>query len=126
MYGSQIDPAAIDHQELDEAARQGERMLAWLETADQELDEIVGIGERASGQIRATVDQAGRVLDVTYGARAMRMGSRDLAEETLMAVRAACADAERQTHDLIREALPGYDPAEAKAEFERLLGGEWR
>ncbi|GAA2410037.1 YbaB/EbfC family nucleoid-associated protein [Nonomuraea africana] len=125
MYGPHIDPANIRDQDLDEAARQGERMLAWLETAQEELDAIVGTGEGPSGQVKATVNPNGHVLGVTYGPRALRLGSLDLAEETLAAVRAACADAERQTHDLMREALPGYDPAEASAEFERLLGGEW-
>jgi DNA-binding protein YbaB len=126
VYGRQIDPANITDQDLDEAARQGERMLAWLETAQEELDKIVGIAESPSGQVKATVDSNGRVLDIVYGPRSLRLGSAELAEETLTAVRAACADAERQTHDLMREALPGYDPVEATAEFERLLGGEWR
>ncbi|MFC4118725.1 YbaB/EbfC family nucleoid-associated protein [Nonomuraea zeae] len=126
MYGPQIDPANIRDQDLDEAAYQGERMLAWLDTAQEELDKIVGTGEAADGQVRATVDPNGRVLDVAYGPRALRLGSHKLAEETLAAVGAACADAERQTHDLMREALPGYDPAAASAELERLLGDDWR
>ncbi|MFC5825189.1 YbaB/EbfC family nucleoid-associated protein [Nonomuraea insulae] len=104
--------------------QEGERMLAWLETAQEDLDRIVGAGEAASGQVKATVDANGQVLDVAYGPRALRLGSTELAEQTLVAVRAAGADAVRRTHDLMREALPGYDPAKASAELENLLN-DW-
>lgn len=124
MHGQQFDPAMISDRGIDEVARQGERMLAWLETAQDDLDHIVGAGESASGQVKATVDVNGRVLDIVYGPRAARMASRELAEHTLAAVHAACADAQRRTHDLIREALPGYDPAEANEQFQRLLA-DW-
>jgi DNA-binding protein YbaB len=124
VYGPHLDPAHIRDEDLDEAARQGERMLAWLETAREELDQVIGAGESPSGQVRARVDANGRVIEVAYGPRALRMGSMELADETLAAVRAASADAERQTHDLMREALPGYDPVAARAELEGLLDGE--
>jgi DNA-binding protein YbaB len=102
-------------------AEEGERMLTWLETAQEDLDRIIGAGEAASGQVKATVDANGLVLDVAYGPHALRLGSAELAEQTLVAVRAAGADAVRKTHDLMREALPGYDPATAGAELERIL-----
>ncbi|UBU13143.1 YbaB/EbfC family nucleoid-associated protein [Nonomuraea gerenzanensis] len=123
MYGRDIDPADIRDEDLDEAARMGEGMLAWLESAREELDQVIGTGTAPSGEVRATVDAGGRVLDVAYGERALRLGSVRLAEETLEAVRAASADAERQTHDLMRAALPGYDPVAARAELESLLDG---
>ncbi|MEV4891572.1 YbaB/EbfC family nucleoid-associated protein [Nonomuraea sp. NPDC055795] len=121
MYGQKFDPANISDQDIDEVARQGERVLAWLEAAQADLDEIVGAGETASGQVKATVDVNGRVLDVTYGSRAMRLSSQELSEETLAAVRSACADAQRQTHDLMREAMPDFDPVAADEQFRRLL-----
>ncbi|GAA4914796.1 DNA-binding protein YbaB [Nonomuraea thailandensis] len=124
MFGAHLDPANIRDEDLDEAARHGERMLAWLETAREELDQVVGAGESPSGLVRARVDANGRVIDVTYGPGAPRMGSLELADETLAAVHAAGADAERRTHDLMREALPGYDPVAARAELESLLDGE--
>ncbi|MEU4331024.1 YbaB/EbfC family nucleoid-associated protein [Nonomuraea dietziae] len=124
MYGQQFDPADITDQHIDEVARQGERVLAWLETAQADLDQIVGAGEAAAGQVKATVDVNGRVLEVTYGPRVMRLGSQELAEQTLVAVRAACADAHRQTHDLMREAMPDFDPVEANEQFQRLLA-DW-
>lgn len=116
-----FDPVDLSDQAIDEVARQGERMLAWLETAQPDLDRIVGAGETASGQVKATVDVNGLVLGVTYGPRATRMGSQELADQTLAAVRAACADAQRQVHDLMREAMPGFDPAKADEHLQRLL-----
>jgi DNA-binding protein YbaB len=124
VYRHPYDPANIREQDLDEAGRQSEQMLAWLETAQEDLEKIVGTGEAASGQVKATVDVNGRVLDVRYGPRATRLSSHELAEQTLAAVGEACADAQRQTHDFMREALPGYDPVEANAHFERLLN-DW-
>ncbi|GAA2206675.1 hypothetical protein GCM10009850_021330 [Nonomuraea monospora] len=121
MHGQQFDPADISDQRIDELTRQGERLLAWLETAQPDLDQIVGSGEAAQGQVKATADVNGRVLGVSYGPRVTRMGSRELSEETLSAVRAACADAQRQTHELMRAAMPDFDPVEASEQFERLL-----
>ncbi|GAA0839945.1 YbaB/EbfC family nucleoid-associated protein [Streptosporangium amethystogenes subsp. fukuiense] len=121
MYGQQFDPADITDRHIDEVARQSEQVLAWLETAQADLDQIVGAGETAAGQVKATVDVNGWVLGVTYGPRVTRLGSQELAEQTLVAVRAACADAQRQTHDLMREAMPDFDPVEANEQFQRLL-----
>jgi DNA-binding protein YbaB len=121
VYDRQFDPADIKDQDIAEVARQGERVLAWLETAQADLDRIVGAGETASGQVKAIVDANGRVAGVTYGPRTTRMSSQELAEQTLAAVREACADAQRQTYDLMREAMPDFDPVEAGEQFQRLL-----
>ncbi|WP_327589518.1 YbaB/EbfC family nucleoid-associated protein [Nonomuraea sp. NBC_00507] len=121
MYGQQFDPADITDQHIDDVARQGERVLAWLETAQADLDQIVGAGETTEGQVKATVDVNGRVLEITYGPRVTRLSSQELAEQTLLTVRAAHADAQRQTHDLMREAMPDFDPVEANEQFQRLL-----
>ncbi|NUO99730.1 MAG: YbaB/EbfC family nucleoid-associated protein [Nonomuraea sp.] len=117
----QFDPVEMNDEAIEEVARQGERMLAWLETAQPDLDRITGAGETASGQVKATVDVNGRVLGVTYGPRATRLSSEELAGRTLEAVRAACADAQRRTHALMREALPDFDPVAANEHLQRLL-----
>ncbi|MFF3665353.1 YbaB/EbfC family nucleoid-associated protein [Microtetraspora malaysiensis] len=121
MYGRQFDPADLTDRSLDEVAHQHERVLAWLETAQPDLDRIVGTAETAEGQVGATVDVNGRVREVSYGPRATRAGSQVLAEQTLVAVREACADAQRQVHDLMREGMPGFDPVAADEQFQRLL-----
>ncbi|WP_433435665.1 YbaB/EbfC family nucleoid-associated protein [Nonomuraea sp. CA-141351] len=125
MYQHNFDPADIRQQDLEEVARQQEQLEVWLDTAQEDLEKIVGTGERASGQVKASVDFNGQVLDVTYGPRALRLSSHELAEETLAAVSEACADVERQLSDLMRAAMPGYDPAEASAHFEQMLNA-WR
>ncbi|GGO77886.1 YbaB/EbfC family nucleoid-associated protein [Nonomuraea cavernae] len=124
MYEHRYDPANIRERDLDEAGRQGEQMLARLEEAQEELEQIVGSGEAPSCQVKAAVDVNGRVLQVAYGPRATRLPSDELAEETLAAVREACADAQRQVHEVMRAALPGYDPAEANARLEQMLN-DW-
>ncbi|TMR21684.1 YbaB/EbfC family nucleoid-associated protein [Nonomuraea turkmeniaca] len=116
-----MDPTDIRDRDLDEIGRQGERMLGWLETAQEELDKIVGVGQGPSGQVKAAVDPNGRVLEVTFGPRALRLDSRTLAEEVLAAVRLGREESERQARELMREALPGFDPAEANAQLGRLL-----
>ncbi|MEU6782447.1 YbaB/EbfC family nucleoid-associated protein [Nonomuraea angiospora] len=125
MYQHNFDPADIREQDLEEVARQQEQLEAWLDAAQEDLEKIVGTGERASGQVKASVDLNGQVLDVTYGPRALRLSSHELAEETLAAVSEACAEVERRLSDLMRAAMPGYDPAEATAHFERMLN-DWR
>ncbi|MBB5082225.1 YbaB/EbfC family nucleoid-associated protein [Nonomuraea endophytica] len=124
MLGPDIDPANISERELDEAAGRAERMLAWLESAQEELQAVTGAGEGPSGHVRVTVDADGLVLDVRYDRQALKLGSQDLADETLAAVRSAAADARRRTHDLMREAIPGFDPAQTQSELERLLRAE--
>ncbi|MFI9596421.1 YbaB/EbfC family nucleoid-associated protein [Nonomuraea sp. NPDC052265] len=93
-----------------------------MESAQEELRALTGVGEGPSGRVRVTVDADGRVLDVRYDQRALRLGGQDLAEETLTAVRAAVADLRRRTDDLMRDAVPGYDPLRTQDELERLLG----
>ncbi|MER6944200.1 YbaB/EbfC family nucleoid-associated protein [Nonomuraea sp. NPDC000554] len=126
MYGSFTDPDGHRDQDRDQDLGQAEKTLAWIEQAQDELDRITGVGEAASGQIRAVVAADGKVLDVTFAPQALRLDSGTLAEETLSAVRQAQFDAERQTHDLMGEALDGFDPVEAQARFDHVLKARWR
>ncbi|HEX4812812.1 MAG TPA: YbaB/EbfC family nucleoid-associated protein [Nonomuraea sp.] len=124
MYAHGMDPADLTDLtdgDLEEIGRQGERMLAWVESAQEEIGRIAATGESASGQVRATVDPNGRVLDVAFGPRALRLDSRTLAEEVLEAVRVGREEAERQAYELMRAALPGFDPAAATSQLHRLL-----
>ncbi|TQS17709.1 YbaB/EbfC family nucleoid-associated protein [Microbispora hainanensis] len=120
-----MNPADIREEDLARAEEQAERVHAWAERARGDLEEITGTGEAASGQVTATVSAEGTVLDVTFGPRAMRLDSRTLAEEVRAAVSRARLDAARRTRELIRDGLPGFDPDEAAAQFERLLDVPW-
>ncbi|WP_182909782.1 YbaB/EbfC family nucleoid-associated protein [Microbispora sp. H13382] len=125
MYGSRMNPADIREEDLARAEEQAERVHAWAERARAHLEEITGTGEAASGQVTATVSAEGLVLDVAFGPRATRLDSRTLAEEVRAAVSRARLDAARRTRELIRDGLPGFDPDEAAAQFERLLDVPW-
>ncbi|WP_432925838.1 YbaB/EbfC family nucleoid-associated protein [Microbispora sp. CA-135349] len=120
-----MNPADIREEDLARAEEQAERIDAWMERARAGLDEITGTGEAASGQVTVTVSADGLVLNVAFGPRAMRLDSRTLAEEVRAAVSRARLDAVRRTRELIRDGLPGFDPDEAAAQFERLLDAPW-
>ncbi|WP_181448554.1 YbaB/EbfC family nucleoid-associated protein [Nonomuraea aridisoli] len=126
LFGPRRNPADISAEELARDAEQAERILAWSERAQAALDEVTGTGRAAGGQVTATVAADGKVLRVDIGERAMRLGSLQLAEEILAALRLAGLDAARRTEELVRESLPGFDPAGALAEFERLAAATWR
>jgi DNA-binding protein YbaB len=124
VYGPRITPGNVGDQDLDEAAHQSERIRAWIRTAQEDLSKIVGIGRGPTGHVTARVDPNGQVLDVAFDSRSLRLGSQALSGEVLVAVRVAAEDAERQACELIREALPGFDPAEASAQLGRLLDAD--
>ncbi|MFF4415583.1 YbaB/EbfC family nucleoid-associated protein [Streptosporangium sp. NPDC001559] len=126
MYGSRIDPADIREEDLALADTQADRVLAWIQEAQGALDEVVGEGRGESGQVTATVTAEGRVLEVVFDPRAMRLGSHVLAEEVRSAVARARLDATRRIEEMMREGIAGFDPAEATAQFERLLDTPWR
>ncbi|MGW0203541.1 YbaB/EbfC family nucleoid-associated protein [Nonomuraea sp. NPDC003201] len=111
--------------DVDGPAREGTQMLAALEAAQEDLDKIVGTAKGRSGHVEASVNPEGRVLNLSFAPRALRMSSQDLAEEVVATLALASADAERQVNALLREALPGYDPEQAAADFERLIS-DWR
>ncbi|MEU7892899.1 YbaB/EbfC family nucleoid-associated protein [Nonomuraea sp. NPDC049152] len=117
-----MDPGNIRDEDLEEAAQHAERIREWMEEAQSELDEIVGVGEGAAGQVQVTVSVQGRVQEVVFEPRAKRLDSKTLAEEVLVAVEQAQRDAGRQAHNLMRDGLEGVDPAEAQSQFDRLLG----
>ncbi|WP_433431093.1 YbaB/EbfC family nucleoid-associated protein [Nonomuraea sp. CA-141351] len=125
MFGPRRDPADISHEDLARDERQADGILAWIERARAGVEAVTGTGEAASGQVIAIVAADGKVLDVTIRQRAMRLDSRTLAEEVLAALQQAGLDAARKTEELIREALPGFDPAAATAQLERLAGTPW-
>ncbi|MEU8140650.1 YbaB/EbfC family nucleoid-associated protein [Nonomuraea sp. NPDC048901] len=122
MYFPENDFGVRD---VDGPAREGARMLTALEAAQEDLDKIVGTAKSRSGHVEASVNPEGRVLNVSFGPRALRMGSEDLAEEVMATLDLAGADAQRQADALLRDTLPGYDLEQAAADLRRVIG-DWR
>lgn len=118
-------PGEIRDGDLEQAERQAETMLAQIQQVEAGLDQIVGHGEAASGQVKVQATAHGRVVDVLFGPRAMRLDSRTLAEELLSAVGRAQLDAARQADDMMRETLDDFDPEEARHRIERLIRAPW-
>ncbi|MET8333877.1 YbaB/EbfC family nucleoid-associated protein [Streptosporangium canum] len=125
MGDARGDAGGIWEEEFDQAGRRAGRMLESIETMQVDLEKVTGVGEAASGQVKVTVAVDGKVLDVVFGPRISRLDSRTLAEHVLQAARDAQRDAERRTQELMREALDGFDPAEARTRLDRLLRLPW-
>jgi DNA-binding protein YbaB len=101
----------------------------------QELGELSGSGAALNGQVRATVDNAGRPTALTIAPRALRAGSEELAAAVLAAFAAAHDDLAGQSQDVLtalRDGLPDqlrdpigsgvvHDLAEHSREVTRTL-----
>lgn len=125
MAGDHTRMDDLWNEDFDEAGRRAGRLLDSIETIQSDLEEVYGVGEAAAGEVRVTVAANGKVLEVAFGPRTPRTDSRALAGHVLSAVREAQRDAELKTQELMRETLDGYDPAEARADLDRMLGLRW-
>lgn len=92
-------------EDLDNATYDVEQSARRVQDARGELDAIVGSGESAEGNVRITTDVSGRVLSIHLDPRAMKLGSRDLADELLVAVRRAQDDSDAQRERIMSGAL---------------------
>ncbi|QYC45531.1 hypothetical protein Nocox_39940 [Nonomuraea coxensis DSM 45129] len=99
------DPANWREADLERDAEQAAKILAWMDDGQRELDEIIGAGEAADGQVKATAAVDGTVREIVITPRAMRLDSRSLAEQLMLAVTRAQDDAERQSRRLMADAL---------------------
>ncbi|GAA3471599.1 YbaB/EbfC family nucleoid-associated protein [Nonomuraea roseola] len=97
-----FDPANFERM-----ARESEESVRRLEEMSQEITSVTGTGESRSGLVVARTDHGGMLDSVRLDPRAMRMGSEELAEELVEAVRAAQQDAQRQGEELLSHALSG-------------------
>lgn len=114
MRGLDADPANWREDDLERDAELASRVRAWMDEERPELDEIVGEGAAADGQITVTTTAEGRVREVTITSRAMRLDSGGLAAELLLAVGRAQDDAERKSRLLVEEALGELLPGGAQ------------
>ncbi|GGP98247.1 YbaB/EbfC family nucleoid-associated protein [Streptosporangium pseudovulgare] len=83
---------------------------AALRRMEEELGEITGTGEAAGGLVRAVTGPSGRLLDIVFDPRVMRLDSHELAREVGDAVRRAQEDGERRARELVDGTL---GPAES-------------
>ncbi|RCG31021.1 YbaB/EbfC family DNA-binding protein [Sphaerisporangium album] len=105
VYNLDADPANWREGDLERDAERAAKIMAWVEEARDELESIVGEGEAGEGQIKVTTTADGLVRDVVVTRRAMRLDSRTLAEQLLLAVGRAQDDAERRGRAMLDEAL---------------------
>lgn len=99
--------------DLEQDAERAARIEAWLEDGQREIEAVTGRGRAADGRIEAVVTAYGEVREIVIEPRAMRLPSRTLAEELLLALGRAQEDAERRSRQLVgdalREMVPGED-----------------
>ncbi|WP_193318208.1 YbaB/EbfC family nucleoid-associated protein [Nonomuraea phyllanthi] len=103
----------------DGAGWTSDRLLAAADAIQADLEQVVGTGRAADGQVVATAGADGSVLEVAFGERAMRVGSQALAEHVCSAVADAQDDAAARVRELMGEAVEGFDLSAAE---ERLSG----
>lgn len=99
--------------DLDQDAERAARIEAWLEDGQREIEAVTGHGRAADGRIQAVTTAYGQVREVVIEPRAMRLPSRTLAEEVLLAVHRAQQDAERQSRQMVSDALRELAPGES-------------
>ncbi|GII97049.1 YbaB/EbfC family nucleoid-associated protein [Sinosporangium siamense] len=91
--------------DLDRMLSESEQALRRLNEATAELESVVGEGQAADGTIRASVDQGGRLREITLDPRAMRNDSQTLGELVTAAVQVAQDDAAQQVQALLTSTL---------------------
>ncbi|MFG1862465.1 YbaB/EbfC family nucleoid-associated protein [Microbispora bryophytorum] len=108
-------PRSIDQHsgDLDQDAERAAQIEAWLEDGQREIEAVTGHGRAADGRIKVVTTAYGQVREVVIEPRAMRLPSRTLAEELLLALRRAQQDAERQTRRMVGDALRELAPGES-------------
>ncbi|MEU6426082.1 YbaB/EbfC family nucleoid-associated protein [Microbispora sp. NPDC046973] len=99
--------------DLEQDAERAARIEAWLEDGQREIEAVTGHGRAADGRIQVVTTAYGQVREVVIEPRAMRLPSRTLAEELLLALRRAQQDAERQTRQMVSDALREMAPGES-------------
>ncbi|MEV0380463.1 YbaB/EbfC family nucleoid-associated protein [Nonomuraea sp. NPDC050643] len=95
----------FDPEDLERITARAEEMLARAEELRSEIDVVVGHGEAADGQVRVTAAASGRLMDVKFAPRAMRMDSLTLAEAVLRAAQQAQDDVAGRVDAVMAETL---------------------
>ncbi|XVQ87555.1 YbaB/EbfC family nucleoid-associated protein [Microbispora siamensis] len=111
--------------DLEQDAERAAQIEAWLEDGQREIEAVTGHGRAGDGRIQAVTTAYGQVREVVIEPRAMRLPSRTLSEELLLALRRAQQDAERQSRQLVSDALRETAPGESfdADTIDELFGG---
>ncbi|WP_182898769.1 YbaB/EbfC family nucleoid-associated protein [Microbispora sp. H10830] len=99
--------------DLERDAERAAQIEAWLEDGQREIEAVTGHGRAADGRIKVVTTVYGQVREVVIEPRAMRLPSRTLAEELLLALGRAQQDAERQSRQMVGDALRELAPGES-------------
>ncbi|MDP4508680.1 YbaB/EbfC family nucleoid-associated protein [Nonomuraea turcica] len=109
---SDFNPAAVTPEELEKLARRADEAMATLVQAMNGLEEVTGEGTSAGGKIRAAVESDGLLREIRLDPRLLRsMGSDELAEAVVAAVRAAQLSARGQLEERLAAAQGGARPS---------------
>lgn len=98
---------------------QAERTHRLLQTADKDISRISGVGESAGGKVQVRADAGGQIVKTMLDPRAMKMSSKDLADEITLAVNRAQEDVARQREQLLRDVV-GETPPTAETTMRQL------
>ncbi|MEV1173192.1 YbaB/EbfC family nucleoid-associated protein [Nonomuraea sp. NPDC049784] len=119
---SGFDPVTVTPEELEKISRRADQAMAKLAEAMNGLKEVTGEGTAAGGKIQAAVESDGLVREIRFDPRVLRtMGSDELAEAIVAAVRAAQISARTQLEERLAEAHGGERPSFDLNEVERGL-----
>ncbi|MFI6596337.1 YbaB/EbfC family nucleoid-associated protein [Nonomuraea sp. NPDC050536] len=102
---SYFQPDDLSPENLERMVRDSEESLRRLAGMTDELASVTGKGESRSGLVGAVVDNGGRLDQIELEPRAMRMSSAELSEEIVEAVRAAQDSVQRQSEELLAQAM---------------------
>lgn len=117
----------VTPEELEKISRQADEAMTKLGEAMRGLRDVTGEAMAAGGKIKATVEADGLVRDLRLDPRVLRtMGTDELAEAIVTALRAAQLSVREQMEEQVRavgidhaDPLP-MDPAEARARLDSL------
>jgi len=120
-----FDPAAVTPEELEKIAQRADAEMAKLAEAMNGLKEVTGEGAAAGGKIQATVESDGFVREIRLDPRVLRtMGTDELAEAIVAALRAAQLSARGQLEESLAAAQggdrPSFDIGDVSARLEAI------
>jgi DNA-binding protein YbaB len=118
---SESDRGGLPPDDVERSAAQAEDMVQHLQEAMGRIGEVTGVGEAADGLVKATVTGEGNIKEVTFNPRVKRLDAQKLAEEVLVAVQAAQADAVSKSQKMVAEMIGGGGPFGKDFKADKLM-----